>query len=61
MKKHHKLSRKTQFILLGAVFLVWLYVYTGPLKGDTSTGMYTFLNQTIFTLAIMNTPAILLI
>ncbi len=59
--KRRKLSRKTQFILLGAVFLIWISIYTGPLKGDTSTGMYTFLNQAIFTLAIMNTPAILLI
>jgi|LakMenEpi03Aug12_release.lakeMendotaPanAssembly.Ray.scaffolds.fasta_scaffold1269536_2 hypothetical protein len=54
------IKMKRKIILILILFVVWLFIYTVPLKGNIQTGALTFLNNSVFTIALMNSPVLLL-
>ena len=54
------LSKKHRLILILVLISIWFFIYTVPLKGDLKTGAFTFLQNSLFILAIQNSPMLLL-
>jgi len=54
------LSKKNRLILILVFICVWFFIYTVPLKGDPKTGAFTFLQNSLFVIALQNTPLLLL-
>ena len=53
-------ANKYKLIIVLLFIMLWFFIYTVPLGGDPKTGAFTFLNSTIFIIALQNSPMILL-
>jgi hypothetical protein len=53
-------GNKYRLIIVLLIIMLWFFIYTVPLGGDPKTGAFTFLNSSIFIIALENSPMILL-
>ena len=53
-------GNKYRLIIVLLIIMLWFFIYTVPLGGDPKTGAFTFLNSSIFIIALENSPMIVL-
>ena len=53
-------ANKHKMVIVLLFIMLWFFIYTVPLGGDPKTGAFTFLNSSIFIIALENSPMILL-
>ena len=53
-------GNKYRLVIVLLIIMLWFFIYTVPLGGDPKTGAFTFLNSSIFIIALENSPMILL-
>ena len=53
-------GNKHKVVIILLFIMLWFFIYTVPLGGDPKTGALTFLNNSIFIIALQNSPMILL-